>query len=159
MTGLSGRERAGVGGGGGLAKRSHFISQGSPFAPPPPPPTTPPTPIHPPLAVTLSQSAAVPAASESQSCSGCTAVSSGIRQRCTFETLSLCVLFFNLTQQPLCFGSEVGDLCAVILSAQSCTVPSGPTCLSLASTSCFRCPMTVHAWQSHFNWQRVFLKR
>lgn len=29
------------GGGQGLAKRSHFISQGSPFAPPPPP-------IHPP---------------------------------------------------------------------------------------------------------------
>lgn len=39
MTGLLGREQ---GAGQGLAKRSHFIRQGSPFAPPPLPSILPP---------------------------------------------------------------------------------------------------------------------
>ena len=34
------RGEQGGGGGQGLAKRSHFISQGSPFAPPPPHPSS-----------------------------------------------------------------------------------------------------------------------
>lgn len=50
VTGLLGREK---GADQGLAKRSHFISQGSPFAPPP-------TPIHPP-SLSCSRSLSIPA--------------------------------------------------------------------------------------------------
>lgn len=132
MTGLLGREQ---GAGQGLAKRSHFISQGSPFAPPPPP-------INPPLPVMLSQPFRPPSLVEPQRQESLwpdsTECSAGFRRGCASEAARSCLVQFPRSV-PHCFGSEVGRL--VLSSSLSRPVPSRPctlTCI-FSPLSCSFC--------------------